>query len=172
MLFEMAGAKIELTECLRSDRQLFEAYSRLPALYNTGNIGEIVKAHKEFYPYKTRTANNVMTSHEKRLFLNKKYNIQDAPKGAKLIRVSGRQAQRCAQQTMLLWPGLQLLGCITTPRKGVKNAVLYTIEMIDDGVVKFVELSFSFTYSEVKEFSGSVTHVPYSRVREPSLMAV
>ena len=102
MLFQMTGARIQLTECLRSDRQLFEAYSRLPALYNSENITEIIKTYRELYPHKTRTVNNVVISHERRLMLNKKYNVQDAPKGAKLIRVAGRQAQRCAQQTMLL----------------------------------------------------------------------
>ena len=42
MLFQMTGARIQLAECLRSDKQLFKAYSRLPALYNTENIANIV----------------------------------------------------------------------------------------------------------------------------------
>ena len=64
-------------------------------------------------------------------------------------------------QSMFLWPGLELYGCVQSERKGIKNQVLYSIEEIgNEGVVlqggiqlsfeearNWLRLSFAQTYS-------------------------
>ena len=75
-----------------------------------------------------------------------------APAEAQLIKVKGSQIHRCAAQTMLIWPGLKLLGCVGRIRKGVRNGVLYTITSCEDDV-KFEELPHSFTKDEIRENS-------------------
>ena len=75
-----------------------------------------------------------------------------APPDAKYIKIQGKQAARCAQQSMLLWPGLKLLGCVFRPRKGLNNSVLYTIQYCDEEI-KLVELPATFSYDEIKEFT-------------------
>ena len=49
---------------------------------------------------------------------------------------------------MFLWPGQELLGCVNTIKRGVRNAVSYTIEYCDE-TVKFVDLPDTFTYEQV-----------------------
>ena len=70
MLHAMTGFKIELRECLRSDKVLFEAYSRLPALYGSDNMSEIIQSYREQFPFIEATPNNLCISHEMRIQIN------------------------------------------------------------------------------------------------------
>ena len=67
-----------------------------------------------------------------RVKINAKLNKLWAPQECFLVKVTGKQAAQCAQQSMLLWKGLELIGCLQTPRRGIKNGMIYTIEEIDD----------------------------------------
>ena len=75
-------------------------------------------------------------------------------------------------QSMFLWPGLELYGCVQSERKGIKNQILYTTEEIgNEGVVlqggiqlsfeearSWLRLSFAQTYSSSQgtEFSETL----------------
>ena len=151
MLFDMTGSCIELKECLRSDAVLFNAYARLPALYDSTDQASIIQSYRAQFPVQEPCVQNLCISHEMRIRINRKENMRLAPPDAQYIMVQGKQASRCAQQSLFLWPGLQLLGCVGRPRKGVRNSVLYTIQYCEEEV-KLVELPATFSYEEIKEF--------------------
>ena len=59
--------------------------------------------------------------------------------------MKGRAAHGNAAQRMKLWPGLQLLGCVSAEKKGVRNGCLYTVESVGEGVrLEGVESTFTF----------------------------
>ena len=78
-----------------------------------------------------------------------------APPDAKYIRIQGKQAAICAQQSMLNWPGLKLLGCACKPRKGINNSILYTIQYCEEEI-NLVELLATFSYDAMKEYARFV----------------
>ena len=43
-----------------------------------------------------------------------------------------------APQSMWVWPGLDLLGCVLLEKHGIRNAVAYTIDSLDENTVKLV----------------------------------
>jgi len=56
----------------------------------------------------------------------------------------------CAQ-TMLIWPGIRLVGAIPTERKGIRNGCLYTVLEVTDETVLIQELpGIVFTHEQVK----------------------
>ena len=76
---------------------------------------------------------------------------------------------------MLVWPGIELLGCVQAERRGVRNGCLYTVESIDlasetlrlqgleadftfEQAKQWLRLSFAQTYASCQgtEFSGSL----------------
>ena len=87
-----------------------------------------------------------------RIKINAKLNKLWAPTECFLLKVSGKQTSKCAQQSMLLWKGLELIGCLATPQRGVKNGVVYKIEEVDAETVKFEGSAHKFSYTEVKDW--------------------
>ena len=73
---------------------------------------------------------------------------------------------------MWIWPGLKLLGCLPIEKQGVRNGVVYKIEIITDDTVNFeggislskedtvqiMRLSHAMTYASVqgRETDGSL----------------
>jgi hypothetical protein len=49
---------------------------------------------------------------------------------------------------MKIWPGLQLLGCVSSEKKGVRNGCLYTVASIGEGIVKLEGLPAAFTFEQ------------------------
>ena len=150
--FDLCGGKRVLLEvCRRSDAELFEAYSRLPPLYGYPDTKEIINSYAQRFPCEGFTPHNLTLSHELRVKINAKLNKLWAPKDSFFLKVKSKQATKCAQQSMLLWEGLELLGCLQTPRRGVKNGVVYKIAHVDEKVVKFESLEHQFSYDEVRD---------------------
>eukprot|EP00969_Alexandrium_andersonii_P067163 2962849-Alexandrium_andersonii.AAC.1 len=55
-----------------------------------------------------------------------------APEGAVFARALPQKGQLNAAQSMLLWPGIELLGCCQAEKKGVRNGVLYAVERLEE----------------------------------------
>ena len=89
-----------------------------------------------------------MISHQRRIRINREYNNRDASPEAVLLEVKGKAAHGNAAQTMKLWPGIQLLGCVSSEKKGVKNGCLYTVESVGEGVVRLDGIASSFTFEQ------------------------
>ena len=113
-------------------------------------------------------------SHRRRVRLNASLNKQFCPAEYRFIRCASERGQLCAAQSMLIWPGIELLGCSRTGRK-IKNNVLYTVQSMTDDhalltcetgevqlnfaqVAELLRLSFAQTYASCQgtEFSGSL----------------
>ena len=131
MLFDMTGSRIVLMACLRSDKELFSAVNRLPALYNSADQASIIKSYAEQIQMKEPCVHSLCISPETRIKINNSENMRLAPSDAKYIKVQGKQAVRCAQQSMLMWPGLKLLGCVSRHRKTsrIQSCILFNIAM-------------------------------------------
>jgi hypothetical protein len=49
---------------------------------------------------------------------------------------------------MKLWPGLQLLGCVSSEKKGVRNGCLYTVSSVGGDAVRLEGLPATFTFEQ------------------------
>ena len=135
-LFDLAdGHRIELLQCQRSDRRLFDAYSCLinekpEVLHSVQRFSfpDLIAHYRKLFPSNGFTTHHLCISHEMRIKINKKENQRLAPDDAELLTVKGSQTARCAAQSMLIWPGIKLLGCLGRSRKGVRNGCIYTVK--------------------------------------------
>ena len=83
-----------------------------------------------------------------RIKINKSEHNRLRPPGARFIKFKGSATVRCAAQSMWIWPGQQLLGCVGRPRRGIKNSCLYTVKGCED-LITFEEIPGEFTEAEV-----------------------
>ena len=147
-----SGNAVTLTECRRSDAELFSFYSSLilgGARFELPLV-EAVKQAKAQFSYDAPARWNLVVSHHRRVRLNREHNEQEAPPGAVRLEVSGKAARGNGAQTMLLWPGLQLIGSVSAEKKGIRNWCLYTVASVGDETVRLEGLEASFTYDQVK----------------------
>jgi hypothetical protein len=133
MLFEMCGGnRLTLTENMRSDARLFQAYTSLG-----DDLQAALQRARAMFPVTDRPARYTLTiSHKTRMKINKLRNMEGA----------ARTRQRCAffeqlqptsrggnqPQDMILWQGLQLIGAGQRCLKGM----FYEVEEVDDEMVK------------------------------------
>ena len=88
-----------------------------------------------------------------------------APAEAVRLEIAGRAARGNAAQTMLIWPGIVLIGCVAASRCGIQNGVLYKVVDVNDEKVwlqgdvilthdqakKWLRLSYAQTYASCQE---------------------
>jgi hypothetical protein len=135
LLHRLCGGRVvNLRECRRADALLFDFYSSLILGGSRFEqpLGDSVNQAKALFNLRGPVRWNLTISHFKRVQLNRKLNLHYSQgKEVVRLRVAGRGPlgrRGCAQQSMLLWVGLQLLGCGGSAR----NQVLYTIAAIDE----------------------------------------
>ena len=76
-----------------------------------------------------------------------------APTCAVRLEIGGRVLRGNSAQTMLIWPGIQLLGAVPTERKGIRNGCLYTVSEINMSNVHVQELpGVTLTFDQVKSW--------------------
>jgi hypothetical protein len=182
------GNRCTLTECRRGDRRLFDFYSSLLAGGSRFQLSlrECVEQASSLFQHNGPARWNLVISHRKRVEINRALNQAEAPPGAVLLQVSGRPAKGNAAQSMLLWPGIQVFGCVAVERK-VRNGGLCTVESIDvaaetlrlegvdteltfDQAKGWLRLSYAQTYASCQgtQFGGSLrlwdtAHTHFSR---------
>ncbi len=151
-----SGNRVVLTECRRSDRELFDFYASLVGgcSKSTTPLHEVVQQAKARFSFAGFCPHNLVISHRKRIALNRQINQQLAPTlGVVRLEVHGRPVRGNSAQTMLLWPGIQLLGAVPTERRGIRNGCLYTVAEIGDDTVRLEELGgATFTFDQVKSW--------------------
>ena len=148
-LFDLVGGcRFELTECMRSDKALFEAYNCL--IGREVDLPLVIADYRQRFPLKEEpTAHHLTISHDARIKLNRSENLRLRPPEARFIKVKGSATVRCAAQSFYIWPGMTLLGCVGRPRRGIKNSCLYTVKECEE-LITFVEIPGEFTEEEVK----------------------
>jgi hypothetical protein len=126
------GQHVNLTECRRSDGVLFDFYSSLIAGGSRFELplAQALSQARALFNYEGVARWNLVISHAKRVRLNRTLNLHFSQGHVVTrLRVAGAALRGNAQQSLLLlWPGLQLLGC----GGSVRNQVSYTIERIDE----------------------------------------
>ena len=173
LLHTLAGGnRLELVECRRSDAELFGFYSSLIAGGSRFELGlaDAVREAKELLTYDGLAEHNLVISHQRRIRLNRDLNQQLAPMGAIRLEITGKASRGNSAQTMLLWPGIVLIGCLAVSKHGIQNGVLYTVESVTREAVVLVggvslshahaktclRLSYAQTYASCQgsEFDG------------------
>jgi len=164
-----SGNRVTLTECRRSDTQLFEFYA---SLIKDGSrweapLRDAVGAAKAAFAFKGFCRSNLVISHRKRIQLNARINQELAPPMVAIkLEVTSRTLRGNCAQTMFIWPGIQLLGSVPTERKGIRNGCLYTVlDITDEGITtqelpglvltqeqvkSWLRLSYAQTYASVQ----------------------
>jgi hypothetical protein len=154
LLHTMAGGnRVTLTECRRSDRELFDFYASLVGYRNDLTLRTILAEAKATFNFSGFCRNNLVISHRKRIQLNRQINEQFAPPSAIRLEIGGRVLRGNSAQTMLIWPGIQLLGAVPTERKGIRNGCLYTVSEINMNTVHIQELpGVTLSFDQVKSW--------------------
>jgi hypothetical protein len=149
-----SGNTVTLTTCMRSDSELFSFYSSLIAGGSRYEIPlpEAVKQAKAQFKLTAGARWNLVISHQRRIRINRELNVQEAPSDAVRLEVMGKAAHGNSAQTMLIWPSLQLIGCVSAEKKGIRNGCLYTVASVGDDTVRFENVEASFTYEQVKQW--------------------
>ncbi len=148
-----SGNRVVLTECRRSDTELFNFYRSLVDVSIDRPLQSVIAEAKQTFNYAGFCRSNLVISHRKRISINRQLNEQLAPPNAVKLEIGGRPLRGNVAQTMLLWPGLVLLGAVPTERKGIRNGCTYTVEEIGEDSVKIQELpGVTFTFDQVKSW--------------------
>ncbi len=169
LLLTMCGCnRLTLTQCRRSDGDLFAWYSSLihgGARYELDLSTVLAEARARFC-LQGPAQYNLCVSHRKRIQLNREANERER-RGHPAVLV--RAAPNARAQDMWVWPGLRLLGCAGHRR--IRNGVLYEVEAVGDDfltvgegrltfpqAIASLRLAYAQTYASCQgtEFSGSL----------------
>ena len=132
MLIEMCGGnRLILTENMRSDAKLFEAYTNLG-----DNLQEALAEARAMFPVTGRPARYTLTiSHKNRMRINRLRNMEDAKSWDSVFLKAPNQTRGGNQpQDMILWKSLQLIGAGHRCLKGL----FYEVAEIRSDVAKEV----------------------------------
>jgi hypothetical protein len=162
LLHQLAGgARVTLTECRRSDTQLFGFYSSLipgGARHHKSLQENVLEAQQIFHPTRARgfiqgtalAPTNLVLSHRKRVDLNARCNAADAQgrEGVVQFRMEDfydakereeLDDHRSQPQDACFWPGLVVLSKLSN--KKVKNSLLYEILGFEGDKVRLQRLA-------------------------------
>ena len=131
------GNRLTLREGHRSCMDLFEFYSSLivGGQRFTQTLPEVLQAARALCSWVGPARHNLVISHRKRVFINRILNRTFLPVDVQpvFVRAKPARGQLCAAQSMLLWGGIELLGCVaSSSRRGVKNNVLYRVTALGE----------------------------------------
>ena len=149
------GNRLILTECRRSETQLFNFYS---SLIHGGSrwftpLAEVLQKAREEFHFSGSATHNLVISHVKRVKINRELNNHFKPEAARFVAQKAEKGQLCKAQNMWIWAGLELLGCSQASKKGLRNNVGYVVQSWDeDGIVvqrKGKEDTISLTFPQM-----------------------
>jgi len=138
MFHRMAGGnRLTLTSCRRADQFLFDFYS---SLIKGGErfhlpLADVIDEARRLFHFEGISRNNLCISHVQRRRLNKEVNLALKPEGALLLHAKAEKGQLNMAQNMYIWEGIQLLGCTSAVKRGIRNNVLYTVTKVDEEYV-------------------------------------
>ena len=158
LLHTLAGGnRLVLTECKRSERELFDWYSSLipGGLRYETPLADVLAEARATFRFEGCARHNLCISHRTRVKLNARCNRHFAEgKDSVFVRAKAERWQLCAAQSMFIWQGIELLGCSRNSRK-VKNNVLYTVRQLTEHLVYLsalhTEEPLALPYAQVAE---------------------
>ena len=172
------GNRITLTQCRRSERELFEWYASLvPGQpLRERALPDVLREARARFSFQGPARHNLVLSHRRRVRINAQCMQAFKPDvGARFIRASSERGQLNAAQNLYVWVGLELLGCSRNSKK-IRNNVLYTVKEVQEAAVvvvseggetisltdaqvaEMLRLSFARTYASCQgtEFDGTL----------------
>jgi hypothetical protein len=173
LLHRMCGGNVvHLTECRRADSVLFDFYSSLidGGMRFELPVARAVAEAREIFKFEGTARWNLVISHAKRVQLNRTLNLlHSRGKEVTKLEITGQAVRGNAAQSMLIWPGIQLLG---HSGRIVRNQVLYTVKKIEGEQVWLEELAKPLSFDQVKSclrlsFSQTYASVQGNEYDEP-----
>ena len=168
LLHTLAGGnRLCLTECKRSDHELFGFYTKLIPGGNLFGlpIQSAVAQARETFRYQGVCELNLVLSHRKSIKLNRRCNLHfKGPCAVYLPCTPAKRVQLNGSQSMWIWQGLALLGCLPLERQGIRNGVEYRVAAINETTlalenglvltheqaVAWLRLPYAMTYASVQ----------------------
>ena len=130
------GKRLILTECRRSDENLFSFYCQIPRSPHL-SISELVAQAKARFPRRGVARWHLVISHRTRIKINAMEMKRRKPEsGSIFIAKVLNPGATCDSQDLWIWEGSQFFGCCRSVKKGIRNAVLYTVTSFDDKEVQ------------------------------------
>jgi len=156
------GTRLVLTECRRSETDLFEFYSSLilGGSRFTIPLETVLNEARGLFNFEGPARHNLVISHHKRIKINKELNIYHKPDaGAILLKPKPTKGQLCKAQDLWVWEGLEVLGC-TQASKRVRNNVLYTVTAVEP---EHIEIESKERFWLSHEQFGQLCRLSYAR---------
>jgi len=144
------GNVVHLTECRRADEVLFNFYSSFieGGRRTVQSLRASVEEAREIFTFEGTARWNLVISHAKRVQLNRTLNLLHARgKETTRLEITGQAVRGNAAQTIIIWPGIQLLG---HSGRLVRNQVLYTVKKIEEEQLWLEELAKPLSFEQVK----------------------
>ena len=166
LLHTLAGGnRLVLTECKRSSHELFDWYSSLipGGARFEAPLPQVLAEARATFRFEGPARHNLCISHRARIKLNAQCNRHFAEgQPSVFVRAKAEKGQLCAAQSMLIWPGIELLGCSRSSRK-IRNNVLYTVRQLTEDLVYLsaphTEELLALQYAQVAE----LLRLPYAQ---------
>ncbi len=169
------GRRLRLTQCRRSEINLFETYMWVSA-ERSRPIEELVAHCRAKFPCRGDCEHNLVVSHRRRIQINREHNSRDRllhPDAISIRRVPTPGATMKSQD-MWVFPQQVLIACVGMACKGLRNGVRYTVVeatrehiSLDNGVKltlvdasRFLRLGYAQTLASCQgdEFPSVVLH--------------
>ena len=146
------GTRCILTECKRSDKSLFDWYTSIAEGGSRFelDIKEQVKQAKKDFPRRDHARWHLCISHAKRKAINRREMLRLKPADAVFYPRVAAPGMTSEPQDLWIWPGVQLYACTRSVTKGLRNGVLYTVEVV--GETTLLEGGLSLTKEEVSKY--------------------
>jgi len=110
-------------------------FSQVGALYPKAGecehalLPEAIRIARLQYPIRGEVQTTLCVTNKRRILVNSRENLQRAPEGAVACIYSGADPRA---QSMLLWKGLKLIAGVTNRKHGLKNALDWTVDSVDE----------------------------------------
>ena len=128
-----SGHRLTLTQCRRSDQELFAYYTSLiqGGARFTLPLAEVLEECRGLYRFEGPARHNVCISHRARRRINAQIGALFKPRGALYLRASSQN-----EESTWIWPGCPVIGASSAQRSKVQNNVTYEIqEVAEDHVI-------------------------------------
>ena len=146
------GTRCILTECMRSDKALFDWYTSLSEGGSRFelDIKEQVKQAKRHFPRRDHARWHLCISHAKRKAINRREMLRLKPVDAVFYPRVACPGMTSESQDLWIWPGCQLFACTRSVTRMLRNGMLYTILEVGDTTI--LEGGISLTKEEVSKY--------------------
>ncbi len=146
------GHRCVLTTCHRSDAALFDWYTSLSDGGSRAHldIAAQVRQAKADFPVRDHARWHLCISHAKRKAINRREMLRLKPSDAVFYPMVSCPGSTNENQDLWLWPGAEVYACTRSTTKGLRNGMLYIVQLVGETTV--LEGGVSLTKQEVSKY--------------------